>query len=463
MKNAFLILLLLVCSNAFAQSDVIINTATLCITEGRFNDAEKYLDSLLKIDPKNIDALMMKGNVLLNYAIMTTPPIIRITMKDESIYTENMDSMGHSTVLIPKDQAAKIEKIWKQCIDIDSGRLDIREGLCTLYGMADMKKELLAYLPEMAVAGKVKGDDFVAVLIQYAQLLSEREDKQGCYELYKKIASLYPTVSVVWCELSYQYHMDGDLANALICADKAFSMPANDPDACPDAVSLYSMTGDYLKALKLLKTSPAASFYEGIYKYTHRDTAWKPLMQEYLKQHPLAGDTDHIGRIASYMVAGGFKDDYNGFRYIFSIPTGSDFYRALILEKAIRDFKKDEISYVSAAQNMLFGKNYPKAVELFAELLKINAGKKDMYYQLEYAWALYCAKEYPKAITTLNDYQKITDPSALPVIYYFLGQCHLKSGNKDMAVSYFQKVVKSKDDSKYSYLAKLQLEILGVK
>ena len=465
MRSLFILILLLPGISACAQSDVIINTATFYIAEGRYNDAEKYLDSLLQQDPRSIDALMMKGNVLLNYEIMVTPPQKIITAEDESIYAENSESNDppKPIVLISGDRAFRIEAIWQQCIAIDSGRLDIREGLCTLYGMADMKKELLDYLPVIAHFGQIKGDNFVAVLIQYAQLLSERGDKEGSYEVYKKIAALYPAVSSVWCALSGAYYTDGDLVNAKLYADKAFNMPSSDMSACTGAWDVYNILGDYKRALALLKTiSPDSySFYDGIYRYANHDMGWKKEMEKYIKHFPTPPDSDIVYTTATYMLSDSFKDDYAGFIYLLSRPIGNQFFSGLILDKAMTDFKDKTLPYTVSASAMVSMHNYKKANEIYAAVEnKVDTNLRHNL-QTEYAYSLYLAKEYPQAIKKWSALGH--DEGTVSLADYFIGQCYLKSGDADKAKSYFQKAVEIADSTQYSYLAKLQLEKLGVK
>jgi tetratricopeptide (TPR) repeat protein len=309
MRYLALAFLLFLGISASAQSDVIINTVTLCIAEGRYNDAEKYLDSLIKDNPGSIDAMMMKGNVLLNYSIMQTPPLNIITLDDETIYSQDLASLKTPIVQIPRDQVPKIEQLWKRCIELDSGRLDIREGLCTLYGMADMKKELIDYLPVMAKYGKEKGNDFVYALMQYAQLLAEREDHEGSYEVYKKIAALYPAMPSVWCQLATAYGANGDLINARIYADKSFEVKSPDMPACGDALDIYSSVGDYTKALSVMKTASHDStfivypFYDGIYRYAHHDSTWRKRILDYVKQFNVAPDSDILYTASKYMLA----------------------------------------------------------------------------------------------------------------------------------------------------------------
>jgi|GEM_PF-2681521 len=470
MRNLFIIICILTGLSASAQSDVIINTVTLCIAEGRYNDAEKYLDSLLIDNPNSIDAMMMKGNVLLNYSIMQTPPLNAITLDDETIYSQDLASLKNPTVLIPKDQVPKIEQLWKRCLDLDSGRLDIREGLCTLYGMADMKKELLDYMPLMAKYSKEKGNDFVYALMQYAQLLSDRGDHEGSYEVYKKIAVLYPAMPSVWCQLATAHSTNGDLINARIYADRSFEVKAPDMAACGDALDIYSAVGDYTKALSVMKTVAGEDssfivypFYDGIYRYAHHDSTWRMRILDYVKQFPIAPDSDILYTASKYMLATEFKGDYNDFTQLLTF-SNSDFYTGLLTDKAMHDYKDSILPYLASAELMVLGHNYTKANTIYEKLEKKKMDTVvKMEYQLQYAYSLYCAGQYAKAANKFIELHKIADPAIAAMTYYFMGRCYLKLGERDKAISYLQAVLNSNDESKYTYLTKLQLEKLAPK
>jgi hypothetical protein len=465
MKKIFVSILLLSGISAFAQSDVIINTVTLEIAEGKYNDAEKYLDSLIKIDSNSIDAMMMKGNVLLNYTIMQTPTMTTITLDDESIYSQDLASLKSPTVLIPRSEVPKIEKLWDRCIKLDSGRLDIREGLCTLYGMADMKKELIEYLPIIAKYGREKGNDFAYALMQYAQLLSDRGDKEGSYEAYKKIAALYPSMPSIWCQLATAHSANGDLVNARIYADRSFEVKSPDMAACGDALDIYSVVGEYTKALSIMESASKRDssfivypFYNGIYSYAHHDSTWRKKLREYAQQFPVAPDSDVLYNASQYMLSPTFKDDYNDFTQLLTF-SNSDFYTALITEHGMKVYKDSLLPYLAAAELMVLSHNYPKANSIYAQLEKKKIeGEAKMEYQLQYAFSLYCAKEYTKSLAKWLELNKNPDKVLSVMGDYFIAQSYLKSGNKTKGLMYLQKVLDSTDETKYAYLAKVEAQ-----
>jgi len=458
------LLLLLITGSASAQSDVIINTATLCIAEGRYNDAERYLDSLIQADPKNIDALMMKGNVLLNYALMTTPAMSSLTPENEISFS---DEIAGPYVLIPREQAQKIEAIWNECLLIDSNRLDIREGLCTVYGMADMKKELLAYLPLIARAGKEKGDDFVNVLLQYGDLLHERGDREGTYAVYKKVAALYPTVGNVWCRFSAISRFDDAWESAKAYAEKAFTLADIDPRVCEDALDLYALDGGYSRALGVIKAADKDAkertlpFYEGLLHYARHDSTWRRSMQEYVKQFMTEQDTNANYQAAKYMLAPTFKSEYKDLVPLLGFAS-SELYMALITDRYIADYRDSVLPSMIKTERLFIGHDYTKAITVY-EATGSKKLKPEIQtpYQIQYAIALYRTKQYDKAITQWTAL-KASDAAigSRALCIYFLAQSYLKAGNKEKAKATFQELVARDEDNKYVGWAKELLKKL---
>jgi len=133
----------------------------------------------------------------------------------------------------------------------------------------------------------------------------------------------------------------------------------------------------------------------------------------------------------------------------------------LVIDKAVHDYKDSIQPYLEQAKLMVDGHNYAKANAIYAsiETKKMDAELQTVY-EMEYAFSLYCAGAYAKAIAKFN---KVNDPAFIVISGYFIGQCYLKSGNRPKAVNYFNGILNSKDESKYSYLSKLTMDKLAKK
>ena len=127
---------LLLSGCAVAQVNLI-EYSTKLIAEKKFKEAHSYLDSVLQKQPNQIDALMMKGNAVLNADAELTKHVL--------IFDENQSTVFKQTapepVYIPSSACVGLtEKYWLKCLQLDSTRVDIIKGLCTLYAMA-LEKE----------------------------------------------------------------------------------------------------------------------------------------------------------------------------------------------------------------------------------------------------------------------------------------------------------------------------------
>ena len=141
MKQVLLFAFLLFAAyhSLLAQQEIV-SRATEFIVARKYDAANHYLDSILKKNPKSVDALMMKGNVILNRAEVNLPAVNEITVRDESIFYSATEPK--EAKVLPIDTVRSIETYWSKCLKIDSTRNDIRKGLCTIYAMALMKDKL---------------------------------------------------------------------------------------------------------------------------------------------------------------------------------------------------------------------------------------------------------------------------------------------------------------------------------
>jgi TolA-binding protein len=127
----------------------------------------------------------------------------------------------------------------------------------------------------------------------------------------------------------------------------------------------------------------------------------------------------------------------------------------------MHDYRDSILPYLAHAELMVLGHNYAKANTIYASLEKRKLeSEAELEYKLQYAFSLYCAKEYTKSLAKWAELNKNQDVTLSAMTNYFMGECHLKSGNKTKAAGYFQVLIESSDQSKYGYLAKLQLEKL---
>lgn len=469
MAKTLLTLLVTIVVLTAAAQEAIVTQATLLIAEGKYKDAEGYLDSILRAEPRNVTALMMKGNVLLNYALLETPALHIISAEDESILTPDLAGLRDNVTVVPRYAAQRIAGLWLQGIAIDSSRLDLRKGLCSLYGMALMRDELIAYLPVMKIYTKDIGDNFAYTLADYARLLHERGDTAGAYLVYDKVMQLYPSVSGLNCTRASLHFSAGDLSHARIYAERGLRSPTLHKDACTDARDIYTLIAPVDSVPPMLAaTEPDTAygdhlFYAGLYKYTHHDKAWKKDINLYLNKFKVAADSNQVFEAALYMATDPASETYHGLLSLLTYRIG-DYGARLVTTRLRSDYADSVLPYIIETQILINDKRYKDAAGLLAAFMKIHAASPEV--QQYYAYALYQSGDHIASIAAWAKYIDLqkkagnTSDSVLAVPYYYTARAYWVSGDKVKAGDYFSKILAGKDDSKYAYLAKLSMEAL---
>lgn len=467
-KTLLSLLIALLTLTATAQ-EAIVNQATLLIAEGKYKDAEGYLDSILRAEPKNVTALMMKGNVLLNYVLVETPALHIISPEDESILTPDLAGLRDNVTVVPRPAAERIARLWLQGIAIDSSRLDLRKGLCSLYGMALMRDELIAYLPIMKANTRDIGDHFAYTLTDYARLLHERGDTAGAYRVYRQIMDIYPSLLSLNCTFASLYFAAGDLAHAQYYAERGLHSATADRDACAEARDIYSLLAPMDTVPAMLAATDRDTlrgehlFYAGLCKYAHHDATWKKDINQYLGRSPVQADSDQVFDAALYIATDPEAGTYHGLLSLLTYRIG-DYGARLVTTRLRHDFADSTLPYIIEAQILINDKRYKDAADLLATFTARHTATTET--QRYYAYALYQSGQLAAATTAWQRYiameQKagnISD-SVLAVPYYYIARALWLSGDKSQAGDYFAKILAGKDDSKYAYLAKLSLEAL---
>lgn len=467
-KTLLSLLIVLLALSATAQ-EAIVNQATLLIAEGKYKDAESYLDSILRTEPKNVTALMMKGNVLLNYALIETPALHIISADDESILSPDLAGLKENVTVVPRAAAVRIARLWLEGIAIDSSRLDLRKGLCSLYGMALMRDELMAYLPVMKEHTREMGGSFAYTLADYARLLHERGDTAGAYRVYDRIMELYPAEHGLNCTLASLYFSAGDLAHAKAYAEAGLRSATDDKVACSDARDIYALIAPMDSVPSMLAATEPDTvygdhlFYSGLYKYAHHDTAWRKDINHYLDKFQVAADSNQVFEAALYLATDPEADTYNGLMSLLTYRIG-DYGARLVTTRLRHDFADSTLPYIIEAQILINDKRYNDAASLLAGFMNSHTASADM--QEYYAYALYQSGDHKKSIAAWAKYIELqkqagnTSDSILAVPYYYTARAYWLSGDKTKAGDYFGKILAGKDDSKYAYLAKLSLDAL---
>ena len=111
MKNKILTILLTWCSLVtFGQSNIT-NEIEALLTPETVGQAESKVDEYLQKDPDNVDALVMKGNVIYYKYTIDKPQLALIANTNESIYDNTIGYLEDPVIILPVEVADKITGI----------------------------------------------------------------------------------------------------------------------------------------------------------------------------------------------------------------------------------------------------------------------------------------------------------------------------------------------------------------
>jgi tetratricopeptide (TPR) repeat protein len=257
------------------------------------------------------------------------------------------------------------------------------------------------------------------------------------------------------------------MANAKLCADKAFASPASDMRPCEDALDVYTLLGDYKKALSVMKASRDSSFrdyafFDGVYRYAHHDSTWKKRLQEYVAQFHTIPDSNVRYMAAKYMLDKEFKGSYKNLFDLLGY-SNSQFFIAQINDRMIHDYRDSIWPTLLLAERMGIGHHYAKEIEAYESLgSRRMVPETQLSYQIDYAFALYRTGMYAKSIEQWTELKPVYEWLG-EVATYFIGRCYMKSGNKEKAIENLRAIVDKDTNSKYTEWSKELLEKLGQK
>lgn len=447
-------------TNVWAQQSAVVATATKFIVDKKYDEANSYLDSVLKADANNVDALMMKGNVILNREDMEKASIALTTNDDEYLYEGSLASLGENYRVIALSTANKVAPLWKQCLKIDNARLDIHKGLCTLYAMALMKEELKKQLTELYKAEKVT-DETAYSMAEYARKFKERKRFDDAMEIYKTIAKLFPNLGGIRCDIGSEYFYHGDLKPALQWLDSALSKPDLDEATYLNAAFVYSELGYFDNAQKVLDEYSIKyerrmnRFYKGLRLFAEKDPQYAELFTYFISVVDSNAYYEEV-KIAKQLLE--FTDSFSlsAYRYLVrsNIP---EYYRVFIYQRGLKQFPKECEVYTEYGSFHLLLKNYPAAVQFLqeGEDCTLDSTKLD-YWRASYGYVLYVTGNKDKA---LKMFQPVLQS---PKVYwnhaanYFSAKILIERKKEAEALKLLERVTSSPEDdkSKYKLLAK---------
>ena len=436
----------------------IVTKTTALIAEGKYSEATQYVDAALQLDPKNVDALMMKGNVLLNYTLSKTEPLFFISSGDESIYSPDLKELQDPPRILKREEALRIEQLWRKCLQLAPKRSDSRMGLCVVYALALMKKELLLELPKVYAARTDTTNEFSYILANYAQQLKVRGDYKGCLDVFDKIILLYPKFGGIVSDKAAECYLHGDFEMAQSLIAQALQLPNPDATTISNAIDIYTATGETDKALLVFYKAAESpqffeyGFYKGLYQYSIGQEVWRNEIKTYWQS--MAGKQDTVAqKIANYMMDKSFQNTYSNFLMLLSFNP-NEYAVQLICQGAMRAFPDSLMPALVYAESFLNSKNFKRANEEFKKLEKRKMQEAlHADFDLQYAYSLYQANDFKNSITQWQPLLQTESAFVSEVAAYFIARSSEQLGEREVAKKKYEELVSRKSGSKYEYLA----------
>lgn len=458
-----IVLLLLCCcwSDLFSQKEII-ETATQFILDKKYDVANQYLDSVLKSDKKNVDALMMKGNVLLNKEWAEEPSVEISGNDDEDIYSSSVGSMGSTPKIVSQQTAKEVASLWKQCLKIDNTRIDIHKGLCTLYAMALMKEELIK---QLAALTKIeKGDDESAyALAEYARQLKERGRFNDAMEAYKFIASKFPSLAGIRCDIASEYFYNGQLTIALQWLDSALSKTAIDETTYLNASFIYSELAYFDDAQKTLDRysqqygTKMGDFYRGLRLFSEMDKRYAAILQNFVEAVDSNAYYDEV-RLSNILLQFADLFTIENYRQLAGSKL-PEYYRVFIYQRGLKQFADSCETHIDygAFNNLI--KNYSAAVQFLEEGERCNMDENDTdFWRMQYGYAFYMTGQNEKALQVFQPLMNSANAYRKHTAQYFTAKIFIKQKRKDEAAQLLTIILNSGANTKYVGLAERLLK-----
>lgn len=456
MKQFVIVCICLVVHCAHAQSPVI-SAASSFIINGQYKAANHYLDSILRTDQKNVDAMMMKGNVLLNQTLSTISPDTSITDEDESIFIS--DISAKTVKKLTPNQVLPIEKIWRKCLSIDSSRNDIRKGLCTIYAMANMTNSLKTEIKEL-VTHEIDDDGEQAYRIaEYARKIKERGDFNSAIDVYRFIATCYPTLAGLRCDIANEFFYAGKMKEALIWLDSTYNFTTVDETSFLNGAFVYSELGYFDDAQNVLNTysrlyqKKMDKFYYALRLFSEADPKCNEAMQQFIAD---VDSNAYYNEVQLFRRILTINDSFTMTHYRLLVDDRDVpyYYKPLIHQRAFKQFKTECDPYFLYGMYQSYIKNYSASIQFLEEVDNCNvASSQKEYWTMHYAYVLYMLGDNEKAIQYFSRMQSASSDFVKQASQYFMAKALIRTGKAQESANIKHELETSKPASKYVKLA----------
>ena len=436
------------------------------VSQGKLDEAEARVEEYLAANPDDVDALMMKGNVILNRflnAAGSGMASIEVN-SDESIFSDATGYMKAKVVVVNASTARDVAALWLRCLELSPGREDIHLGLCCLYSWALMKEELLARIRILASA--FPGDKDMYATTDYVRNIAERGDLSMSLDVARGLLDIYPGRSGLMSDVASILASAGRFDEAELLIDRAFAMKDRDSYVCGNYHYLHYILGDYDKALEGLradpKKAPLATLFEALLRYSRGEEGWRDGLAAFLGNPGTSKQAKTGKALASFLLSAGNAGNYAS--YLKSIADERSAYSLLLVRRAMEIFPREAGPRLRYGYVMAQEKNYGEAIRALDPACFVDARAEDRESAaLCRAWSLQdsgrASEADPEWISLISSADMMTRYAAA----WFHGKNLLDAGDRDGAIAAFSLAGSEEDASKgkYATYCRNMLERLG--
>ncbi len=436
--------------------NTIVETAGLLIQKNQFDAANRYLDSILKKDKKNVDALMMKGNVILNKKWTELPTPLALTADNESVFDTAVANLNVIPPIIPAETVKQVEAFWKKCAKFNPQRQDIQKGLCTLYALALDGEKLKAQLPALLhVLNDTTGEQAYN-MAEYARRIKERGQFDEAMEVYQYIARLYPGLAGIRADIGSEYFYAGKFKECFNWLDSALQKKDIDETTFLNTAFIYGQLGYYDNCQLVLErydreyNRKLAPFYRALRMFADGDRDYRKKFENFVQQ------TDSNSYYQEYQLASALLalgDTITKAEFDALVNGGyQNWYMPLVLERAVKQNVCGATTVFGIYQSSI--KNYSAATQFLSDDdgCKITEAEY-RFLQLHSAYVFYKAGDNINAEKNLSPLQQNTNAFYRHAALYFEAKIYLAKNDKANALRLLNQITADSEVTKYSYLS----------
>lgn len=425
------------------------------IQQGKIDEAEQRVAAYLDSDPNDIDALMMKGNVILSRFF--GKGMVSVTANpDESVYDRAIGHMGEMPRIVSREVALKVAALWQRCLELDSSRGDIWRGLAYLYATALMKQELIAHLPRMKAA--LPHENRLAFNMgDYARMFNKRERFADSMDIYQAILQLYPDSAWIYNDMAVLTYQQRRFPEALALMNKAVNARAPTWQTYSTATTFFTLDENDALAIKMhqklskMRGDLRWRFYRGLVRLARGERGWRADIKAYLAK---ADSKDEDRALAVFLLSGENKLDYKSYERAVRASKLMQF--DLLLNRWGMRIAPAHYEPLYANARLLNENNhFARSSELFGKLIAYGSlpAKWHDQVRLEHAWAYHASGRYKDAAHIWQQLEKSEDFFIQSAAIYFLGDYAAREGNEQAASAYFKRLYAKASKSKYATMA----------